>query len=573
MLVNLISLNPPIPSSLKNEANECLEGKNLLNLLKSLERSYKSTDRNDSASIEMQVLDILSSMETKFSRKGLLLMNQKRAQQVDNLIHATNAISQSNVGGGKKRKRGGAIGSSGSISSLLNLDNGTSTSEEAYVLSNLCKVLMSPTSEGELNYSTRVIAAAAKVFFVICEYCRNHLSTLTSSIECSMINSIASQFLSGITKTMQKVLLTTSESEDECENTTDALQNGCLAAATVIMLSNIHLSRSTATIEGLQTTCDEILLYAGKFEENTHLFEAASILNATLPLAGSSSGFTPGQLWSEKLLKTIDNLRSSILYFFPLAKLPKRKKIPSGEDVKGIPSWISHLENTTVSQSNRLNSFIVRIKIYVHTAIHLMKMNGYDISQNLNGVAIPITSILDCCEQLLLFASIAETKYLSSKSNLRDIVIDGGLLSPNAAVAIANSIKYLGCQLFQTTITSLSGNALQYGKQLLRISHTTLHSSSSYVLRRVIDPSSTTDKTSDKKWLHSSLFLRTVAVASFISVLQRLGCSALSTHSDHVTKSLMYVVGNLLEQLRSNSDAVECQDSYWGTTQERIDLM
>ena len=576
MKVNWIGLNPPIPSQTTSDSNDCVEGKKLLNLLKSLEKSHKNSidDRHEFDELESKVLEILSGMESTFLRKGLLQQNVKKAQEMENVMSSGALMSQSNsTGGGKKRKRGGASGSSGSISSILNMESGNSSSEEAYILSNLCRVLIPQNAEESLMYPSGVIAASAKVFFVICEYCRTHLSTVTSSVEHSMITSIATQIVNGMSKTTQKLLRASSKIEKELENTNQALRYCCLSMSAVIILSNTRLSRSNAILEATQKVAYDVLQHAGESDETSSLLDAASTLIASIPLAGSSTGTSPTQLWSNNFLMTVNELQVTILAFFPIARLVKRKKRSIADKSGETLTWISELRERTASQTDRVTAFIVRLKGYVSVLKHLMKLDGYDISQSTNGIMIPITTILDCCEQILNFSSIAETKYLSTKSSLRDVSIEGGLLSPSAAVAIANSVKYLGHELFQTVLSSLSNNSLQYGKQMLRIVQSTIESSSSYTLRKVIDPMSAVSKTSSKKWLHSSIHLRTRAVHSFMLLIQRLGSSVATSQTDVITKILAFIVGCLLEQIGSTDSFSENQDSHWGTFQDRIELM
>ena len=48
---------------------------------------------------------------------------------------------------------------------------------------------------------------------------------------------------------------------------------------------------------------------------------------------------------------------------------------------------------------------------------------------------------------MLLFASFAETRYLATKSKLRDVSVEGGLLSASSALMVGNSVKYFGYTL------------------------------------------------------------------------------------------------------------------------------
>jgi hypothetical protein len=542
------SLNPPSANEAPNEN----QSKQFLNLLKSLERARK--DDQDSYELESTVLDILSNMITRYQIRGLFTSEEARAK------HTPAPGNGAGTGTGKKRKRGGASGSSGKISSILSLD-GNNTSEEAYVLSNLSRVLI-PCSESGLIYPPSVVASATIAMDAICQHCI-HSSQDKFMVEQEMIGSIASQLISGLSKTMKHLVGMVEVDE--------ALVACCNCAKSIIILSNLKLSRNGSVVTAIHNVAKEILVCdEGGSVEVSGVVEAAASLIASIPLVGNSNGAPPMKLWSEMVLQQTGELASTLQAFFPLVKKLKRGKSSKGDDDL---EWIRDVRNTITSQASRLVLFFARAKGLVAVLTKLMEMDGYHMSNVADGAALPITALLDVSEQMLLFSSIAETRFLATKSRLRDVSIEGGLLSPNAAVTIGNSMKHLGYALFESVILSLGTTALQYGKRLITIALTSLQSCSTLTLKRVIDSSSSADKNSRKKWLHSSVHLRTRSIEIFTIVAQRLGPNVAVTQNDHVSKALAFVAGCLLEQMTTNEQVNGIQDEHWGSEGERAKLV
>ena len=548
MELHFTCLTPPTPHELAKDN----EGKQLLNLFKSFERATK--DGQDSSGYEHTILDILSQMAATYQSRGLFSNEESRAKHSSNIPAAS-----------KKRKRGGGSGSTGKIgkiASMLNLD-GSNSSEEAYALSNLCRVLI-PNNERGLIYTPEVVASSAIALDAICQHCI-HQTGEKSMPELEMIGSIASQLLSGLSKVIKNLL-------DDDDDTDDAVIACCKCAKGVVIISNVKLSRNAASIASIQSVALDVLLQdeSGSIEMSG-IVDAAAGLIASLPLVGNSNGVAPVQLWSDAVLESTLQLSNAIRAFFPLAK--KFRKGKSSPKVEGV-EWIEHIRSNVTSQADRLITFLSRIKANISVLTKLLDMDGYHVSNMGNGVILPITALLEVTEQLMLFASVAETRFLATKSKLRDISVEGGLLSASSAVMVANSVKFLGYALFETICSTLTTSALPHGKQLMDLALSNLQSSSSLALKRVIDPSSSADKNNKKKWFHTSIMLRTKSIEAFTLVAQRLGSNTVVTQNSAVTKALAFIAGNLLEQM-SNSDGKieEFGDEHWGSEDQKAALV
>ena len=482
------SLAPPTPNGLQKE--DC--GKQLLNLFKSFERAIK--DGQDASKIENTILDTLSQMTATYQNRGLF------SNEVSRMNHTSSAPAAS-----KKRKRGGGSGSTGKIASMLNLD-GNNSSEEAYALSNLCRILI-PCNERGLMYSASIVASSAIALDAICQYCI-HRNTEKSMPEHDMIGSIASQLTSGLSKVIKDMM-----DKDEGE---DAVIACCNCAKSVIVISNIKLSRNATVIASIQSIASEVLFQDdGGSIEVSGMVNAAASLIAAIPLVGNSNGIAPVQLWSGAVLERTLQLTNAIRAFFPLVKKSKKG---SSQRVDGI-EWIEHVKSNVTSQADRLVVFLSRTKGNVAVLTKLLEMDGYHVSNMGNGVVLPITSLLEVSEQMLLFASFAETRYLATKSKLRDVSVEGGLLSASSALMVGNSVKYFGYTLFEKLCSTLTTSTLPYGKRLMDLALNNMQSSSTLALKRVKDPSSNADKNSKKNWFHTSVLLRTKSIKSFTLVV------------------------------------------------------
>ncbi len=604
------SLNPPSTLKGQGEKSSSLEEeKYFLNLLKTIERETKSrcningkdvTDgfHVESSSIETAkaiVLETLSSLENLFLRRGLLEYDSERAHDMQNSINDPNT-STNNDGGGKKRKRGGAGGSgaSGSIASILGIDGGDTKAcvgRETYVLSNLCRVLIpalssssSPESDVTLNYPLEIIYASCNVLIAICTHCKNHLPSSTATMEQSLLVSISSHLLSGLSKTVQLILSFIEGNKKNCHNSKylNTLSRCCTCASLLISLSGTRLSRNMKVMENVKNAAERILwndISKGSVYEEQPLTcakKAAAQLYTTIPLASNSNSVPPYKLWTNQLHSVCKELFATLNTFCPyLKKISWKTKQHKSNDSDFKLAWIEESQIEDMSQAERIKILSIRVDSYVTILLSFLKMEGNDRLNFGITCMIPMKCLLNIVEQMLSFAPLTENKFFGTKPRLRNISVEGGLLSPNAAMMISNVVKYQGHLLMQTLCSFLSNASLAFGKQMIQLTLLSLQASSSYALRLVVDPVSFTEKNSNKKWLHSSISLRSMAVQSFSHVMLKLGSNAIASQRDNAVKGLVYIVGFILEQISDqNIDAErEIEKEHWGTELERTMLV
>lgn len=615
---------PPIPTpesssssekqSRKETSSPLQEGKRFLNLLKTFENLSKSSEQqqhlakgsnadngqqnNQSLqSAQIEILEILSSMESLYQRRGLFEYDVERAHEMMNNLNENTSSFHGNDGGGrgnsgKKRKRGGAGGgSSGSIASILGIDGGnsnSSTGKEAYILSNICRMLI-PTSTSTngkersfvQRYPPVIISAACNTLRAICDHCVNHLPSTTATMEHSMIVSISSQVISGLAKTVQ-IMLSNMEigdglSHQDYTQYDKAISSSCNCASVLISISGIRLSRSSKIMENVLNAANGILWCESTVDDASFAAakESAAALLSVIPLAGNTNGDSPSKLWTDMLLSTCKEFLITINSFYPASKRMRGKQKSKNTSNENILEWIEHVKSDTTSQSDRIRIFSMRIEGYMSIISTLLKMDRHHQLESSICYSLPIKTLLDILESMFSFCINAESKFLSTKPRLRSVSVEGGLLSPNAAITIANYVKFLANDLLQTVSSLLSSSALIHGNRIIAIVLSNLQSSSSYTLQSIIDPLSVADKNSKRKWLQSSVSLRTMAVQSISYVIQRLGSNAIVSEPESITKSITFVVGMVLEQISDESGDFEkdVENEHWGTVEERSKLV
>lgn len=603
------SLNPPSVSlNSKSEKSSSLEEeKQFLNLLKTIERETKDGNEykeNDSTFLKSAeeaketILESLISMENLFMRRGLLEYDTERALAMHSKMNDQSISSQSNGGGGrgsngKKRKRGpGGSGGSGNIASILGIDAGNtkcSVGKEAYVLSNLCRILIptsSSSSDGEvmLKYPSVIINASSNVMIAICRHCRNHLPSMTATVELSLILSITSQLLSGLSKTIQLLLASIADcnNDQDCSLIYKTISSCCSCASLLISSSGTRLSRNVKVMENIRNAAEALIWYdtsnGGHCDEETLTLvkESSADLIAAIPLASNSNSVSPSKLWTNQLNSVCKEFLATLNCFFPnLKRVGGRKRKVSKTDSAQNPSWIKTINIEDTSQAERINILSMRIDGYLAIILSFLKMNNNDRENCGITCMLPMDYLLSIVEQMLAFAPLAENKYVGTKPRLRNISVEDGLLSPNAAMTVANSFKYQGHILAQTLCSLMSNSSLIYGKQLIEMTVSSIQSCSSSALKIVVDPVSFTEKNSNKKWLHSSISLRSMAVQSFACVMQRLGSNAIVCMKESTVKGLIYVVGCILEQISDENMniASDFESEHWGTEFERTKLV
>jgi len=556
-------------------------------------------------------------------------------------------------GGRKKRRKGGNAGNGiggGRIPSSMFVWSNTNTSspsdgcggggvssygEEGYVLSNISRIILS-SSDGKRTiqsvYPPVILSAAARVLACICRHCRTNGSSGASMVEFEMILSAGSQYLAGLAKIMQSLMEQQQGHANERileqeEITHEALRACCTCATELIALIGTRLNRSTASIQSIQNAAESILWNHplsssdNDDDDDNAIVNAAAALLAAIPLAGNADSVPPAKLWTKLVRSTAAAVSTTLTVFYPARSSSGRggitttvistatthdhtKKRLRTTDSSGDSchmQWIDGVKSQITGQADRLQVFTTRLKGYTSLLQHLLQMDGYTNNNGPNGggcdtvtiCCLPITTLLSTVDLLLTFSSLAESRYLTTRSKLRNLSVEGGLLSPNGAVTVASSIRRNGHSLFQAVASLVkSSSSLQYSDQMVRSTVECLQSSSSIVLQSVIDPASSSSSSSGgsgkrsqraRKWLHSSIVLRAMAVRSFACAMQSIG--------SHVTgdvygRGLTLVAGCLLEQITpiGNDDGEddgeealsmnkEVTDEQWGTGDGRAHLV
>ena len=533
MEVQWSSLNPPQPNNFKSSRNaiqkdqkDINESKAIFQLLISIKSKSKeqtdinSLDGDHHGSIE-KVLDAFSSMRDLYLRYGFLEGDIDRAQGLLEKLKTQDTDPNATSGGsGKKRNRRSFKTTSGVKTLLQNLQG----RKEGPILSSLFLVLI--PSPGDTFYAPVIARAAADVLFSISHsYNSNfsrHSESPLSDLEYRIIEQVGPEVIGGLSKVMEDLISKmkvhyTSESKLEMNDIYLALDSCCKAATSIIIILQLRLSRRTNIMKCLEAAAESILWHDG--ECPTQTLEAAARLLATIPLASDSNGSSDTELWSEKIGIASSNIMMTLNSTYPL-KSKREMRISSERIQDENLKWVEDLRSH--SQANRIIMFQRRIKGNVLLLNSLFEMDGY----TQKAVKVPFSCLLDMIESMLKFQSIAETRYVSTKSTLRYESVEGGLLSPNASVMIANTIKHYGHILLQGCLAVVKASCLSYGNRLIRIVLSSLKSSCSNVLCTVVDPSLSSSLMTGKgnrKWLHAAVCLREKAIQSFVCVIQYLG--------------------------------------------------
>lgn len=576
-------LTPPKPPSGKATATADgpLIGRALVSKLSLAQKASNEKDSQDAAS---DLLSALTDLRLVVSRRGLLRGDTSRAEayltklsEVGSNGGGSGGVGQNDGGGGKRRKKGGSGGGAPSNKASNFVDGSPShvgkgiLDDEVLLLIGLGRILGAGKSAAAVNTLTDgVVQEAAEVLLAICRHVTTYSSSGSPCInaECELLLVACPQLLSGLGNIASHLL-----ERDSME----ALASCHRAASSIIILLGTRLSRSTATMEKISSTATEAIFNFGGDATTSakHSIQAAATLLAATPLAGNADGTSPGILWTDAIMKATKSLTLVLSIFFPMHKsASKARQFVDSND----RAWVDLVDKSMASQEDRTNEFLRRIEGYSSILKSLLDLEGCDgclSEDSVSCASIPIGCLLDLVELMLAFPSAAEARYLSTKSKLRDISIENGVLSPSSAMAVANGVKCDGLDLFDRIVSSASSSGIVHGGRIMRLASSSLQSSCSYALKRSIDPVGTPAMRADgkrgRRWLHDSLGLRRMSVRSFGNAMLRTGPSiALSTEGSFFAKSLIFVSGCLLEQTNAHDASPEAD---WGNLSDKIGLV
>ena len=542
-------LTPPKPPS--GKATATADGPLIGRALVSkLSLAQKASNEKDSQHAASDLLSALTDLRLIVSRRGLLRGDTSRAEayltklsEVGSNGGGNGGVGQNDGGGGKRRKKGGGGGGASSSKTSNFVDGSPShigkgiLDDEVLLLIGLGRILKAGKSAAAANtLPDGAVQQAAEVLLAICRHVTTYSSSGSSCInaECELLLVACPQLLSGLGNIASQLLESGSM---------EALASCHRAASSIIILMGTRLSRSTATTEKIVSTATEAMFNFGAdgTTKAKHSIQAAATLLAATPLAGNADGTSPGILWTDAIVKATKSLTLVLSIFFPMHKSASkaRQYVDSNDQ-----AWVDLVDKSMASQEDRTNEFLRRIDGYSSILKSLLDLEGCDGCPSEGSVScasIPIGGLLDLVELMLAFPSAAEARYLSTKSKLRDISIENGVLSPSSAMAVANGVKGDGLDLFDRIVSSASSSGIIHGGRIMRLASSSLQSSCSYALKRSIDPVGTPAMRADgkrgRRWLHDSLRLRKMSIRSFGNAMLRTGPSiALSSEGSFFRK-------------------------------------
>lgn len=477
--------------------------------------------------------------------------------------------------------------------------------------------------------SSQLMMAALTVLTSLCAHAKDGavpaLSSTTSSsttgasIEADMIGSIGSHLLDALSDTILYCHYSSRSSSASDTNLSETKDGGLVAAlkmaASVVLLLEVRLARSDKTMQSLREAAWLVInnnssICEGGEEDGVP--KAAAVLLASFPLAGNSDSVPQSKLWSQAVRDGAMLLRWTICDFFPMPSLGdgggKKGESDGGDgmlksEARANPSlwkdhenWVSIVTENTSDDSDleatddqRSKAFLSRIQFLNIYISSLLKMEGYplhkanDISSSV--VLLPLGGLLDTSEVLLSFPLAAEAKHRTTKSRLRSSPVDGGRISPNAAMNIAVGMRLCGHSLFDVALESCRGGSGAVGRarRIVGMTVANLQSSCSLPLVSVVVDGSRqggggSSSSRMGSWLRGSIPLRIKSIQTFRTVAISLGSGVMSSTgtAKSVCRALILLGGCLLEQARGGEESStngSVEGDEWGTIGERANLM
>lgn len=510
-------------------------------LVRSAEKSKYGDDED--------LCELLTELLSLYSRQGLLLGNVPKARQV---LESSSSSSTSK-----------ARGSAHHHPKRDNHANNTDASDdESLVLSALIRVL----TKGN-DSSSVVVCLAADVLTAVATHAQSECQTAIATAVQEILLKSSRSLLAGLGITIQTL---SSKSSRDVRDTLALVS--CLKATTTLIsllaqkvprptISTIRLGAWTALMDG-----------------DCKVRKASALLLSFLPLTGFENT-PPADGWSASVLDAVVALGVIQTTMAPLRKL---KTLSEG--TQGIVTgWISHVTalDNEVDRIIQFQRYIQGISAYL---VALLTREAYADSTRVTMMTakLPIESILDLCESMILFPSAAETLFFSTKKRLRLEVIENGLLSSTAVVLeMANLVKYLGHDIMDTAINALGSALLPFARKVMKTSCASLLASSSAALQKVLDPTRSALQVNGKRkqWLHNSLTLRTRTIRTYGILIQTLGASGIAgslsnqeamgpNKANDVALAISCIGGSLLEQLLWSEET----NDDWTTLSERENL-
>lgn len=564
-------IHPPSPQTFIAHENSL--GHHLLGLVKATEKG------NTLSRSELTVL--LDLLCETYLRRGLLGDDIGKA---DKILASGGKSTSSNMG---RDKKGGSRKNTtiDDADVETQLDSGSAIDDINLLLSALVRLvggnqeLLSPISEIDPSL---VLGG-----FRVCHAVLQHiLSCRTSRGSCAiaeydLIAGVSRNLLTGISRTVTAML-----EDSECHaNVRRVMTSGFRVASMIVSLYGMKLSRNQTILLSLQSLAWEAIAIP-----EVPLQKSASALLAALPLAGINK-MSPSALWTGASMDGIAALLVLIETVAPMKTkscvsldIEKAHQYISDPMTTVLTAWLARLVQET-SPGARLALFNALTSGLTYCIISLLEVECLAAYETplLRSARFPVVELLDLLESMFAFPSAAENMFYGTKKRLRMEIIEGGLLTSTAIVnSAANHIKQNGLVIFNAAMQSLGRPVLlPYGKRIIKLAYTSLQTSCSLPVRHAVDPTSSVRLDGKrKKWLHTSVEMRTKAIETFHTMICTIGSNSLVTplSSDTGTnrtralpagKGVTLVVGCLLEQLSPRDSDGE----NWGSVGELVTLV
>lgn len=588
------SLIPPNPALLSNHKNT---GQKLLSLLRSLEK----LDDNDNITTDVE--EFVSMMETLIAsvgRRGLLYDD---AKQVAHILSTTSPSATGAGGGGSnsaKRNRGAGRNGGGGLEKKntgsaavveQNQSEPTAASDVQLIIATICRILDSSTKTSAVYdqyYWILFVKLAADTLRASASFVAEYSSSQAAdSVEDAVLAEY--ELLASNGKQLLSLLCNDSGArilqllEDNTAYMYDeegyAVLSSCLiACSSLVCLFGTKLSRNTQLVKDIQQFALKCLAVTKPM-----VVKHAASLIACLPCVGGLDGRTPPSVWTEAVDEWTAILSESVQAIAPLQNTtapdsdktsPEQASSCSPKDV--AKSWLTNI--------GLESSETIRIDLYCHALCSICSTLGSLIKNPAPALVASFTSslnvsgILDLLEKMIAFPITAENVYYGTRKRLRSELIGDCLLSPSSVCGqVANIIKHQGLELIIKLIESIGGASLApFAGRFRRIIGASLANAVSLPVRNAVDPTSI-EFTSEgrKRWLHTSIALRTQAVLAFRVLLLSFGTELNgltmqgSRHATTMTERSIYLVGGtVIEELMPKAPVSD----FWGSSKERAEL-
>ena len=465
-------------------------------------------------------------------------------------------------------------------------------------------------------------------------------SSCCASVEGDMVGSVGPYLLDALADGVVAAVVVRRRIRGDGDPAAAASSRALLAegrlrsCASVVSLLGTRLSRSTKTLRAVRDAAWGALLLADGGGADARVRRAATALLASLPLTGNADGGTAAstsrsEAWSRSVADGTAMLRWAIGDFFPAALGPDcgrngggggggaqsrteiaaagGRQTPRGRHAAwrafagDAPSFSARCDDDDDREEvdlgdgdptdrHRSRALLCRVRCLAMYLRSLLVMENYPLHFAPNDLVLPLDPLLDVSEMLLAFPLAAEASHRTTKARLRSTPVDGGMISPNAALAISTDVRTCGHDLLDVVLESCRGGsgALGRARRIVGIAASNLRTSCSASLVRAVDGGARGrgggignggegngggSSGAGGSRLRESVPLRTRSVRTFHVAAVSLGSGIMSSTgtSRSVSRALVLLGGCLLEQVRG--DGTNAIDDEWGTLGEKAALV